>query len=508
MLVLVAVVGSAGLSGVRAVSFGAGLSTRPAPLESVAVLALGGFATVTFAAARQSIRTLERADVEHLRVLLPDNQVAAGFVATVSGKLGVVATPALVAVAVGVGVGTGSLLSAATTLSAGAALFLVATLVGVAAAFGVTLLQRVSPLARTATAASRPVAFAVGLLLWMVVVTGPAAVPSVAPVAAGLPSAWFVDLALAATPAASGARAAAAVGITLVAVPATAWAIVGLAERAWAADHTGKRSTGESKRVPGGILDTALLRRHVSLPVRTVASKRWVQERRVPSGLYGVAYLLFLTPAVFLPAFAARTVPGVSLVAAAFLVASSTGLVFGLRTLASDYRSLSATLTAVPASTFVRGVLFAGVASGGPVVVATTLVLGAFSPLHGLELAVLAVAGVALCACSVATGAALASRIEYLDFQPVPLPFTDAVVYDVVGRRGFVHLAAVVGFTALVCVPPGIAYGLRFAPQTGTVGQPPWVGIAALALTIVAAGASTLVAYRRAVRRIENYTLP
>jgi ABC-2 type transport system permease protein len=509
LLVLVAAGAMAGYAASGAFSSGEPVVRVPA------VRALGVVvpAVAAVAAARRLAAVVEAIRTDLLLTTVPPADVAVGATLyACSRALVPVATPVLAAV-VGVAVGARSVATLALGAVAVVGVAALGSLVGVVVRFAVLLAAVRSPRVRRYGNVARVVVLALAFVGVPVVAPAVASSVPLAAWASATPFAWSVDLALVAAPGlqAGGDRAVAAVVLVAVGTPVAAAAAVAVGVRALSADRVDAGGTDtDSGLAPGGPA-ARLLGARVSRPTLAVARKRWLQERRVPRVLLAVGYLLLLAPVVYLPVLVSGTVPGVSLVAFAWLCAVGVALPFGLQLLGAEYQALPATLASAPAPHYVRGGLLSGGAVGVPAAVAGVVGLGAVSPLPRAEVALLALAGVALVVCAVTLGVALGFRVPYFGIRRLPVPFVDVELYGTDGRRGFVNLGVVVAVVALVASPAFALYAVAFVggDLAGLAGANSIaVRAGSLVVTTALAAVVSAWAYRRAVQSFGEYRLP
>lgn len=481
------------------------------PVSAIQATVVAGFLTFLWMAIQRTSRVNEQLNTDHLLTTVRASEAALGLVFTVYRRVAVpVFLPAL-GVAVGLALGTQTPVIALTTGVAVVGIVTLAALLGIVLRLGAKLATSQSPRLRRYKNYTYVLAFILAFFIWITIFQGPVSNQATIEWLRVVPLAWFVDLAflgLTDVPA-SQARGLGVLGATVVGLPILMMATISLAERVWTADRVGESEIHRSRSLVGAGLAERMFAGWVSRPVLTVARKRWLQERRVPIGLLFQGYVLMLTPLVFLPIFAAGEVPGVSLVSLAFLSAIGTALAFGAELLGAEYSSLPMTLTSVSGRHFIKGTMFAGVTISGPLTMLVILLLGLGSPLGGVELLVLGLAGISLIACSVTVSALLALDVSYYEFRPESIPFTGITAY--IESGGIFKWAKIFAAVGLVCLPAFVVYGAAFvggpvAPALGA--SMPAVRIAVLLVTVFLATIVTVLAYRRAVTRFNEYTLP
>lgn len=500
-------------SGIAAYIFGtiirAGQATLP--LETLSLVATGGFLALFVGFVQQTSTLVERIDTNHLLTTVSARTVVLGVVVAISRRTAIRIVPIAVSGAVGFAAGTGSPVSALTILVAVAGLFALTALVGVCLSFAIELVTTRSPRFRRYKNVFVVLAFVLAFAGW------PAASAELVPVAlvrdwvSAAPTTWFVDLGLLGMPGSNSnlVHSVGALVLVVVGVPVLTVLTTEFAERVWMTVPVSAKNLHRSRALVGEGFAERLFAGRVSRPVLTVARKRWLQERRVPRAIMMLSYLIIPLFGVFFPILAAGEVPGISLVVLAVICAAGTGLAFGLTPIETEYSSVSMTLTSVTGEQFVRGTALAGVAIGAPLTVIVTLLLAVGSPLGVLETLLIAFVGVVLCICSVLLASAIGMRVSYRDLLPAPLPFTSATIYGEIGRAGFIKMGVMLGILGLVCLPALGGYLFTFlASGTSLEGTPiAVVRVGSLGLTAVFAVGVSIVTYRRAVRRFNQYTL-
>lgn len=481
------------------------------PFEAIQAAVVAGFVTFLWTALQRTSNVNERINTDHLLTTVGAHEVALGIVFVVYRQ---VAFPVLLpALSVAVGFAAGSQIpSAALTIVVAVAGFVtLAALLGIVLSLAADLAAIRSPRLRRYRNYTYVLAFMLGFLIWMAVIQAPVSTDAVLDWLRLVPIAWFGDLALLTVPTVPAGQVLGlgALVVTVIGIPVLTVLTIGLARHVWTTSQVSASMIHRSRSlVRPGVVEL-LFAGWVSRPALTVARKRWLQERRVPLGLLFQGYLLMLMPVVFLPIFAAGEVPGVSLVALAALGAIGAALAFGVELVGTEYSSLLMTLTSVPGHQFIRGIMLAGIAVSAPITTMGVLGLGVLSPLGPLELLLIALVGVVLCVCSVTLGAALGTRRSYFDIRPVPIPFTDITAYT--GGSAITTWGGVFVVIGLVCLPAFVVYGAAFfnGPAASAFAiSTTVVRIGSLVLTILLAGGITVVAYRRAVTRFNEYKIP
>ncbi|CAP15576.2 uncharacterized protein OE_5230R (plasmid) [Halobacterium salinarum R1] len=481
------------------------------PVSAIQTAAVAGFITFLSLGIQRTSSVNERLDTGYLLTTVGAHEAALGLVFTVYRQVAVpVFLPAL-AVAVGLALGSQTPATAVTVGVAVVGFVTLAALLGVVLSLATKLATSRSPRLRRYKNYTYVLTFILGFLIWITILQGPLSNQGACDWLQVVPPGWFVDLALFGLTdvPTEPARGLSALGVTVVGFPVLMGTTIALTERVWTADRVSGSVLHRSRSLVGTGLAEWLFAGWVSRPVLTVARKRWLQERRVPIGLLFQGYLLMLAPLVFLPIFAAGEVPGVALVGLVFLSAVGTALAFGAELVGTEYASLPMTLTSVSGRHFIRGTVFAGITISGPFTLLVVLLLGLGSPLVGVELLVLGVVGIVLIACSVVVSAMLGLDAPYYAIRAEAIPFTDITAYTESG--GVFKWGKVFAVVGLVCIPAYMVYGARFVggPVATALGASmPVVRIGALIVTSLFAIAVAALAYRRAVARFNEYTLP
>lgn len=355
------------------------------------------------------------------------------------------------------------------------------------------------------------------LVLLMFVLTSPGiSIDRVVVWLQSIPIAWVVDLALLGAPGVDVGvgRSVGAICLLVGGVPALTLAAAALGDRVWGVETVGSASLHRSRSIVGDGLAERLFSGWVSRPVLTVARKRWVQEPRLPRGVTTIAAVLLLVGnGVGLYSIATFGIPAVTPLLIAFACAVGTGIGFGEYVIAMEYPSLPMTLTTVSGRQFVRGTILAGLGVGVPLTTLFTIVAGIVSPVGVLEILLIIVLGNVLCGCSVVVAIALGMRFEYTEFLMLPfkLPLASIRrVYGRIGRSAFLSVGTGIGVVGLVTLPAFLSHlPAVVTPLTTRLGTTSaTVRIGALVVTAVLAVAVSVRAYRRAVDRYDEYTLP
>lgn len=512
-VIVVGVLAFSIVAGFRAYTVGVALRTEGAalPVGVLRVATAVGFLGVLVGVSQRTSRIRERLDTDHLLTTVPAREVVVGIVLAVSSRFALRMSLVTLGVAIGFAIGAQSLPSVVTIVFAVCGFVVFTALCGVALSFGIELLTTRSVRFRRYKNALIATVF---FLLVFLLPFGDAliAVESVTAWVAVAPTAWFVDLGVlgASVGHASLLRGVGALGILVVGIPSLTVVTTALATRVWETEPVSATMIHRSRSLIGDGLAEQVFATRVSRPVLTVARKRWLQERRLPRGLFSVSFLVVvLLPGVFLPALAAGEVPGISLLLLVVTISVGVGLAVGLEPIGTEYSSLPMTLTTISGTQFVRGELLAGLSLGASVLLVGTFLLGVGSPLGVLETMLIVVAGIGVCTCSVVLSAAVGMGVAYRDLAPAPLPFTSATIYAEIGWASFVRLSVVLVLLGVVCLPAVAGYSVAFFEPGTVLGIPiAIVRVGSLLLTAMLSVGVSIVAYRRAVRLYDQYTLP
>lgn len=499
-------------SGLTAYSIGIALYHGQAtlPLDVIQVAATAGFLMLLFTFLQRASEITERIDTYHLLTTVSARAVALGVVLAASSRVAIRISLAAVGVAVGFALGTRSPASALTIVVAVAGFFALTALIGVGLSLAVELVTTRSPRVRRYKNVFIVIAFVLAFIGWTAASAELVSVEFLIEWLGIVPTAWFVDLGLLG---ASGVqselpRSLGALGLLVGGIPVLTVVTTALATRVWETEPVSAATLHRSRSLVGAGIAERLFAGRVSRPVLTVARKRWLQERRVPLGLMMAAGYGWIIPLAL--AFIALAAGGMAIILViAFACATGTGLAFGTGVLGSEYTGLPMALTSVAGRQFIRGTIFAGIVIGAPITAIILLVLGLMSPLGIIETVLVAIVGVVLCVCSVAVAVAIGMDAPYRDLWPVPVPFTSITAYSELGRMSFIRPGAMLALVGLVCLPAFVGYlSVFFDPVAMALGiSPGVVRVGTLVLTTVLAVGVSILAYRRAVRLYDQYTL-
>ncbi len=462
--------------------------------------------------ARRATVRFERVDFDHLLTTVPARDVVLGVAGFLYGRYAVLFALPTVSLAVGFALGVhapSSALTIVVTISMLLAFIVVASVT--LSLVGAYLEIRSPHFRRYRTI----IVYGPLVLVWVVVAGSLVPTPRLVAWVQLVPLAWVVDLALLGVPGshAGVGRSVAALCLLAGGLPILVVTASALGERVWGAEGTSETSIHRSRSLVGDGLPERVFTGRVSRPVLTVARKRWVQERRIPRAFWWLIGSLTIIGSGVGIAHTTIGVPAVTPLLIAFASAAGSGLGFGEDVLAAEYPSLPMTLTTVAGRDFIRGTLLAGSGLGVPLTTVLTVAVGVVSPVGVLELLLVTIVGVLLCGCSVTVGTALGMRFAYTEFLLLPIKFPLSSVRRVYGRMGrapMLSAGAAVGVIGLVSLPAFMSYLPAVAdPLATTLGMTPIiVRLGALVVTMVLSVSVSVLAYRRAVSRFNEYSLP
>jgi ABC-2 type transport system permease protein len=461
---------------------------------------------------RASVR-FERVDFDHLLTTVPPRDVVLGVAGFLYSQFAVLLALPVGSLAVGFALGRRAPKSALTiVVTIGALLALIVVASVTLSLTGEYLALRSPRFRRYRTI----IVYSPLVLVWLIV-TGPLVPLSRLVVWFQLvPLAWFVDLALIGAPGVRSGllRSVGAMCLLAGGLPGLTVAATALGERVWGADAISATAIHRSRSLVGDGLAERVFAGWISRPVLTVARKRWVQECRVPRAFMMIAALLLcIGSGVGVYALSPAPTPAVTPLLIAFACAIGSGLGFGEYVLAAEYPSVPMTLTTVSGSHFIRGTLLAGLVIGVPLTTVLTVAAGVVSPVGALELVLVTIVGVLLCGCSVTVAMALGMQFTYTEFLLLPITLPLSSVRRIYGRMGKAPLLSVgtaIGVIGLISLPAFVSYlSVVTEPLAMTLGiTPATVRIGALVVTMSLAVVVSVLAYRRAVTRFNEYSLP
>ncbi|WP_157972485.1 hypothetical protein [Saliphagus sp. LR7] len=241
-------------------------------------------------------------------------------------------------------------------------------------------------------------------------------------------------------------------------------------------------------------------------PVRAVARKRWLVERRSLRGLLYTGYALFFVGVVLFPIFGIAGVPGFVLVIHA--IGLALGLAFGTDPIGIEYRGLTMLLTSVQGRAFVGGLLLATLAPAAIVVPAVAFPLGMVSTATIEEMVSFVLFGVAVCGCTASLALAAGLDVDQSEFGPVPGFFTDVPWYAETGWEQFQRLGAILVGATIAVLPAFVGTHPAVYERLAAAGIPTTATRSgALLLGALVAIGATRIAFGIAVDRYERYSI-
>lgn len=473
------------------------------PLAIVALIVITHRASVRF----------ERVDLDHLLTTVPARDVVLGVASFLFSQYAISLALPVISLAVGFGLGVHAPISILSIVLTVAALLALVVVASVTLSLTDEYLALRSPRFRR----YRPIiVYGPLVLVWLGLTSSAAQIDRLVAWLHLVPLAWVVDVMLLSVPGihADVGRSVGAICLLGGGLPTLTVAATALGERVWGSDEVSSATIHRSRSLVGTGLAERLFAGWVSRPVLTVARKRWVQERRVPRAIMMIAALLLsIGSGIGVYALSPAGTPAVTPLLIAFACATGVGLGFGEYILAAEYPSLPMTVTTASGSHVIRGTMLAGLAVGVPLTILPTVAIGIVSPIGALELLLVTIAGVLLCGCSIAVATALGMRVAYTEFLLLPVKLPLASVRRVYGRMGkapFLSAGRAIGVVGLVSLPAFMSYlSVVTTPLATTFGTTPaTVRIAALVVTMILAVVVSMLSYRRAVIRFNEYTLP
>jgi len=482
---------------------GAWIAGGDAPANVAAYFGAGLLAYVFFVAFFVVTHGLKTGGIDNLPGLLttiPYEDVAAGALLAMAGRvLSLLGIP-IVLLAAAFGFGAGSLLAGASVAVVVLAVTLLAVEFGLVLAYaGKLLTGRFRFLARHRSA----IGFALSLLVpaaWIVLSAQPAVSAGVFTALFDSPAAWVGHLALAPVGAASiDPTLAVAGGVGLAAtLVGGALAVVVLAGRLWYFDpvqpeHAHHRPEERRFDLFAGLPTT----------VRAVARKSLRRARRAPFtvqfAIFPFFFLLWRLQTIVLEGRIPADLPVLLAVASAM----AAGAAFSLNPLGGEEGLLPMTLTArVTGWEFVGGLALAGVTVGVPLVVVLPVLAGVGAGLDALSIAAAVLVGLVL----LATGPGIASGLGVIfpKFERSTVGTGREVVvpsnWAFVGYIGLLLSAATPG--AIAAIPWGRGW------VAGLLGVGEGLALAlGLLGTAVLGGGIALVGYAYAADRVGDYQI-
>ncbi|MDQ2051757.1 hypothetical protein RBH26_14865 [Natronolimnohabitans sp. A-GB9] len=490
-------------------AFAAGRVVTTTPLAN----GIGLFASLLFVAlvARSGSMThdrFERLNETFLLTTVPTRAAAVGLVLFVGARVAARVALPTVSVAIGAALGLQAPVLAVTTMVAIAALGSLAVAVGVTGRLAARLVGMRIARARLLRDLFLMFAWLPLLIGWFVIREVSLSIVDLLTWVDVQPVAWFGDLAIVGVRSAGigdPVRGLAAVGL-LAAIPLLIGATTVLLRRIWETEPTDSSHRSVSRSLVGDGPLERLLAGRISRPMLTVARERFLLERRVPRGLLSTGYVLLFVGVILLPAFVFSGTAAFLLVP--IVLGMAAGITFAIGPLEVEYRTLPMLLTTVSGRAVVGGLVTAALVVGVPAVTLVVLSLGLLGPVGAAETIAVVLVGVAVCACTAATTAAIDMAVDRDDVATVPFFFTSIPVYAETGARPFLRLAGTFAVVTLVSIP-------AMAGSTAAVYDHPTlravptsaVRLGSLLVTVLLALVVATIAFRIAVRRYRAITL-
>lgn len=313
-----------------------------------------------------------------------------------------------------------------------------------------------------------------------------------------LPVGWYADAGLvAATDAADPLRAALALGTAPVAAVGLTALAVPLGARLWYGDDPSPGTDEGDARAARTAMDH-LLPRAVPRPTAAVVRTVWRRLRREPRTLVFALLPVAITSSVGIELVRHR--PATLPVVIGVYGGAAIGMGATLNPLGSAGAGLPAALTTPGGGRYlVRGYVLSAALPGVPLVAGLALLAGLVTPL-GLPTA-LAMAGLAAVLATTAAVVSMAVGAAVPNMEGLRPSGSGIRPPNLWATTAFLFLMALVGTPALV----GVGWA---APIATRAGLPPGaVAAAGVGGTLLLAGATSAVAYRRALTAIAGYTV-
>lgn len=503
---LVAIVAAAAVLGWGAYGIGREVATgETAPVGALGVATVAATAWIAWRSSRLARSSFEGLNPDFLLTAVPARVPAVGLVLFVAARIAAALAIPTVAVAVGGAIGLQAPLVAVTVVLAAGAVTAFAAAAGVAARLAAHLVA-------TRLARGRTYRDLIVLLGWLPLVAGWLLLEELSGVPTGwleaVPTVAVADLALLGAAERTGADPVRGLAV-LTSLPGAAL-LAGtttvLARWIWEGDTAeSSPSSGSHPLIEAGWVEQ-LSGERLPRPVRTVARKRWLVERRAPRGLLYTGYVLFFVGVFLLPISASAGIPGFVVVALALGLA--TGIAFGSDPVGIEYRGLALVLTTVRGREFVGGILLAALAPALAVVPAVVLLLGVASGATPGEMLSFVLFGMATCGCTASLALAAGLGVDLDEFGPVPGFFTDVPWYAETGWAQFWRLGTVLVGATLSALPAFVGTHPAVYEPLVAAGVPvPATRSGALLLSALLAAGVTQITFGIAVERYEGYSL-
>lgn len=324
------------------------------------------------------------------------------------------------------------------------------------------------------------------------------------------PLGWVADLALVVAP-------TSLIGITRPTVAAVTllvgsifltWFAVRLTGAVWYADPVQPDDTNDRTTVSsdwtGGLssgFSERLFGEHLSHPTLRIAQKSWRRAYRTPLKIQFAVYPGFFLIGAIRQSIEAGEITTQLPILIAIYGAWASGAAFTLNPLGDEGEVLPLTLiSGIRGTQFLRGLLFAGIAIGGPLTVVLAMAVGFASPMDVFSAIVTGMLGGILCVSACSIGVGVGTAFPKFD----PLSSNNPVV--VPGMVAF----GVYSLVFCIVLLPGL-FG-SFPPLTQWLSGQVDVSIqiltlAGLAGTTLLAGGAGWIGLRSAGSTIDGYTL-
>lgn len=490
-----------------------GTGSTPVSVTGLRAAATGVVVLGVLSCTNRASRRFDRVDLDLLLSTVSARDVVGGVSAYLYSRYATVFAVPVLSLGVGVTLGADAPASVLTIGVAAALAVVLIVSIGVGTSLIGAYLAKRSPWYRRYRTL---VVYGPPIILLVFLTTTPTPVTRVASVLGPVPTGWVVDLALVAAAGDHVVRSQAVGAVVVGGLGGVLLVGVGtwVAERVWYTERVSSGTRHRSHAVIGRSVAERLFAGWVSRPVLTVARKRWVQETRVPRAAMTVFASVVVVGNVAVFGTVVGVLAGVTPLLVAFGTAIGFGVGFGEYILAVEYPSLPVTLTTASGRTMVRGTVLAAVAVGVPATIVLTGLTGVVAGVGAVEVLVVTVVGIGFCVCSTVVATAQGLRFEPTAFIPIsgsliPLSRVDRV-YVRVGTAAFVSVGRIIAVVGIVAVPAFTSYvDPVTSPVAAAMGVPPFaVRIGALTVTGVLSLGVARIAYRQAVTRFDEYTLP
>ncbi|ELY62040.1 hypothetical protein [Natronococcus jeotgali] len=477
-----------------------------APFSVLGITAISAMAWVAWRSSRLSRNSFEELEPDFLLATVPASVPALGLLLFVYARIAIIVAAPTIAIAIGAAVGLRAPTVALTVVLAVATSTAVAVGAGVSARLAAHLIGM--RLARGRTYRDLLILFG-----WLPLLVGwflLGELPNLSLTRLDiLPAVAVVDLALLGAFGQAGINPARGLATFIVIIPAAALlagTTTALARRIWEGEPTARTApSGSHSLLEAGWVER-LTGERLPRPVRTIARKRWVSERRSPRGLLYTGYVLFFVGVVLFPVLGIIGVPGFVLVIHA--IGLSVGLAFGSDPIGIEYRGLTMVLTTVRGRAFVGGLLLAALAPAVVIVPAVVFPLGVISAATPGEIFSFILFGIAVCGCTASLALAAGLDVDRSEFSPVSGFFTDVPWYAETGWGQFQRIGAILVGATLAVFPAFIGTHPAVYERLAAAGVPPAATRSgALLLGALAAAGATQIVFGIAVDRYKRYSI-